>query len=363
MVVHDTASQLGVLVGGGKTRDAATGATAFHFAIKSLDRDEVAPRRLPLDFLAHGLARSPNDPNLLLVFEKHGPGACALDLESGAVRHVLETSSGREFYGHGAFSPDGRRLYCTETDVEHGNIGYVAIRDGQTFEYLGDFPTHGLAPHDCELRDAGRTLVVANGGSATGSDEDRPCVAWVDVEGGELLRRELIPADHLNAGHLALTSAGDLVVVSAPRDGLPEHSGGGVCLRTVEGTLRWLDQPRDVTDLMVGETLSVAIHEPTRTVGVTSPEGHLVAFFDLDSGSLRRSLRIPNPRGIAVTLDQREFVVTFGGTAKACRINTDTLGPVEGPGNREGLVCGISGSHVTVLDTPLFAGSEPQPQS
>jgi len=356
MAAHEKGTRLGVIVGGGKTFDPGSGATSFHFAVKSLDEPEVLPRRLPLDFLAHGITRSPNEPNLLLMFEKHGPGACALDLESGAIRHVLETVRGREFYGHGAFSPDGKRLYCTETDVANGSAGFVAVRDGKTFEYLGDFVTHGLAPHDCELRDGGRTMVITNGGSADASDASRPCVTWVDVDAGTLMRREQIPNDHLNAGHLALTAAGDLVVVSAPRDGLPETAPGGLCLRAAEGSLRWINEPRKVTDLMVGETLSVAIHEPTRTVGVTSPQGHVVAFFDLDSGSLRGSLRVPNPRGIAVSLDGGEFFVTFGGTAKVCRINAHTLDPVAVPGNREGVACDITGSHVSVLDTRSFEG-------
>lgn len=349
-------------MGGGAIKSTATGETSFHFARLDMDRagtgstDESSPPvTVPLPFLAHGVVQSPHDPHLFLLFEKHGPGCCALDLANDAIRETITTAPNRQFYGHGAFSADGSLLYCTETDLEDRHQGYIAVRDGRDFRYLGDFPTHGLAPHDCMLRDGGRTLVITNGGSAHGQSADAPAVTWVDVGSGQLLRREPVTSDRINTGHLAMTDAGGLAVVSAPREGLPKDGEGGISLRGPDGTLTTIREPRDTTSLMKGETLSVAIHEPTGIVAATNPEGHIVTFWELESGKLVGSLRVPSPRGIAISLDGRDFVVTFGVTAKAARIDARSLKPADAPGNRDGYVCAVTGSHIYLLDQSVAA--------
>jgi hypothetical protein len=45
----------------------------------------------------------------VVVFEKIGPGAAEIDLKSGRVTRGIRPAQGRWFYGHGAFSPDGKR--------------------------------------------------------------------------------------------------------------------------------------------------------------------------------------------------------------------------------------------------------------
>ncbi len=341
-----------MVLGGGAVKSTRTGETSFHLAAMDMDVPSPDPATIPLSFLAHGVSVSPNDPDLLLLFEKHGPGACAVDLRRQEVRHVVTTRQNREFYGHGAFSPDGSLLYCTETDLEDKMKGYIAVRDGKTFEYMGDFPTHGLAPHDCILRDEGKRLVITNGGNAIGGGEpDRPAVTHVDVETGTLLEREPIPWERINAGHIAMTTDGGLAVVSAPREGLGTSDRGGISLRPADGELVTLQDPSEVTNLMLGETLSVAIHEATGTVAATNPLGHVVSFWNLDTGKLVKSLRIPNPRGVATSLNGREILVTFGDTAKISRLDAETLAAVDVPGNRDGVVCQITGSHITMYDT------------
>jgi hypothetical protein len=100
---------------------------------------------------------------------------------------------------------------------------------------------------------------------------------------------------------------------------------------------------------MLGETLSVAIHEPTRTVGATSPTGNLVTFWNLDSGELVRMLRVPNPRGIALTLDGEAFVVNFGAIPRAARVDATSLAPVDAPGNQRGFLSLATGSHILMV--------------
>jgi uncharacterized protein len=345
--------RIGVLLGGGAKRHVHTGQMVYHLGVLDLDSEAKAATAIELGFLAHGVTQSPHDARRFVMFEKHGPGCCVVDVDlasgTGEVVRTIAAGKQRQFYGHGVFSADATLLYCTETDVADRSRGYIAVRDARDFGLLGEFPSYGLAPHDCMLADDGRTLVVSNGGSAVGQPEP-PSVAWVDVADQSLRERVDVPDPAINAGHLAMTAAGDLALVSAPRDGLsPERHRGGVSLFPRGGALTTVHEPREITDALVGEVLSVAIHEPTRTVGATTPLGHIVTFWDLDSGALKHKLRVPNPRGIALSIAGDEFILNFGEQPHAARVDATTLQPVDAPGNRRGYASLVTGSHILVL--------------
>ena len=48
-----------------------------------------------------------------------------------------QSDLGREFYGHGAFSPDGSTLYATESIIDEDYRGVVVVRDAKTLEEIG----------------------------------------------------------------------------------------------------------------------------------------------------------------------------------------------------------------------------------
>ena len=96
----------------------------------------------------------------------------------------------RHFFGHGAFSADGRLLYSTENDYD-GARGVIGVRDATDgYKQIGEFPAHGMEPHDIQLLADGRTMVIANGGIRTrpeSADElnlpdMQPSLAYVDVD-------------------------------------------------------------------------------------------------------------------------------------------------------------------------------------
>ena len=111
----------------------------------------------------------------------------------------------------------------------------------------------------------------------------------------------------------------------------------------------YVREPAEVTRALFGETLSVVIHEPTGTVGATTPLGHHVTFWDMKSGKLRKTLRVPNPRGIALTLSGDEIVINFGSPPRAARVRADTLEPVDAEGNRRGYLSLATGSHISLV--------------
>ena len=76
----------------------------------------------------------------------------------------------RHFFGHGVFSADGKLLYTTENDYANAQ-GIIGVRDA-TYGYrqIGEFPAHGMEPHDVALPSDGRVMVIANGGIQTHPD-------------------------------------------------------------------------------------------------------------------------------------------------------------------------------------------------
>jgi hypothetical protein len=341
----------GTIIGAARIQD-DKGAILYFLSLVNLDAPKPEAKKTRIDFLSHGVSINPAKPERAVLFEKHGPGCCEFDLKAGKVLNTITTDKSRSFYGHGVFSLDGTKLYCAETEKDTYK-GVVVIRDGTTFKELGKFPTFGVAPHDMHMIDGGSTLVITNGGAAIGTagEDIAPCVTFVDIKAEKLLERITFPNEKINAGHLAMTSKKDLVVVSAPRDGLSNQNSapGGISLRPVGQPILTMNSPADTTAKMLGETLSVAIHEPTGVVAATNPTGNILTFWNLKEQRFIKSLEMTRPLGVALTLDGKDFAVSYvpEGNPALQRINAETLELI--PGSRiDGAF--MSGSHVIAYD-------------
>ncbi len=335
----------GTIIGPG--RYVKNGQMAFVLALVNLDHSPRAPKTIPLSFFAHGVSPNPIAPNKAVLFEKKGKGSCEVDLVAGTVLRTVATTEERQFYGHGDWLPDGRILFATETITSGAYEGVIAVRDGKTLELIDTFPSHGSAPHDCRLIDGGKVLVATNGGGAIDGGAP-PNVAWVEVASGKLLDKVDIPNVTWNAGHFALSAKGDLAVVSAAREGLPDlpHQNGGVTLRPAGGKAVAMDQPTDVTQHLTGETLSVCIHEPTGVVAATTPLGDCVTFWDVAKCSLVKKLDLRRARGVSLTLDQKYFVISHG-EVDVTLVTTDGLEPVAAEHFTGSL---LTGSHIITYE-------------
>lgn len=297
-----------VLGGGGYISE---GKQQFVLAMVNLDAESPQAETVPLTFLGHGIAFDPRDRFRAAVFEKKGPGACLVDLRKRQVVRPIESPKNRRFYGHGGYSTDGSLLYATESLIDQDFAGVLSVRDAESLRELGTVPTHGVSPHDCLLIEDGKTLVVTNGGGPLDGG-DAPCVCYIEIASGKLLDRVVLDSPLHNTGHLALSQRGDLVVISAPRDGLPNPNEqlGGLSLRPLYGDVITVKRPGSVVQRMRGETLSVTILEETQTVVATNPYGNLVSMWHLTEGTFIGKLELPGPRGVCQSLDQEWFLVS-----------------------------------------------------
>ena len=321
----------------------------YDLCILDLDQSVVPVVSIPMPFFGHGVVPDPANPHLVSVFAKRGPGACEIDIKEGRVTRIIPTAENRQFYGHGAYSHDGKLLYCTETIVEGDYKGLIAVRDARTHEYLGEMPSFGSSPHDCKLLDDGKTMVITNGGGPL--DGIPPSVTYVDVASESLIEKVEFDADHVNAGHLDITSTGKLAVVSAQREGMAKGTLGGISIRNGD-QLHTLAEPQQVIERLFDESLSVCINEEKGIVGATTPEGNLLTFWNIDSGELLHYYIMRNPRGIELSLDGKYFVVSYGmqdPEEAMCLFDSSTLAHVPGSDLQ---YTGITGSHLTAYAFP-----------
>jgi hypothetical protein len=235
----------------------------------------------------------------------------------------LDPVNGRLFYGHGVFADGGRLLLSTESDPQ--GEGAVGVRDGKTLKYLGDFPTYGARPHDCQLVDGGRVLLVTNGGGTADSGQT-PCMTYIDVKTRKLLHTHAMPGRAHNTGHLAAVSDRTAMVVSAPRLGLGvEHEGAVSWCTASAQNLQPMLPPADLSPALLGEALSVLVVPGKDLAVVTHPTPGWVTFWKLSTRAFQASLRIPRVRGVALAQDGQSLWISHGAGAALGRVNLNTL--------------------------------------
>lgn len=334
----------GIIYAGSKVRK-RTGEDLGHYLI-GVDLDNNSVDEIDFAFFAHGFAPNPVDPRRGVWFEKLGPGCCLVDMVDKRVERAIVATKGRHFYGHGAYAKDGSKLYSVESHLETFD-GAIVVRDGKTFEPLGEFPSAGLRPHDCLLIDDGKTLAITNGGSLDGDTAEHglPNVAFIDIDSTKVLERLTFDTPRINAGHLAITDSRDVVCISAPREGLPRNALGGVTMRTGKGPFTTMKEPAAVTARMHGEALSTSVHEATGVVGVTHPDGNMITFWNLKTKKLIKKMELVGPRGICQTLDHSRFVISYD-PGRVALVTPATLEVV--PSSE--LKTKVSGSHLFPWD-------------
>lgn len=324
--VQENSVSKGTIIGPGAVDNENTGQREFFLGIIDLDKPEPYPvSTIELDFFAHGVSPNTKHPARAALFQKQGSGACEVDLIEKSVLRPITTAADRRFYGHGAYSPDGSILYATETIMSSPELkGIVAVRDADSHEYLGEFPSYGAQPHDCQLIDGGKIMAVTNGGLHFGH-KSTGRVSFVEIATQKLVDQVVIDSEEKNAGHLFISPKGHLAIVSAERDGLDEKQfTGGITLRPAGGEAILLWEPVELLARMIGETLSVYIDDATGIVAATTPAANLVTFWNIRTGELVKSMNVPDPRGIALTLDGKFWALSCS-NAVLTFLHADTL--------------------------------------
>jgi hypothetical protein len=276
----------------------------------------------------HGAAFRPAPAHCVVFARRPGTFAVVIDIDRGEALFRIDAAAGRHFYGHGAFSPDGRHLFTSENDFAAGR-GVIGIRDAADgYRQIGEFASHGVGPHEVLLMPDGATLVAANGGIRTHPDNDRaklnldtmePSLAYLDLASGRLQDAfGLAPRLHrLSIRHLAVNQGGLVALAmqyeGSKRDRVPLiglHDGGAI---------RLLEAPPAIERRMRQYAGSVAFDPGGRLLAVSCPRGSLITFWDARTGSLVDQTEVADGCGVAPADAPGAFVIT-GGRGEVLRV-------------------------------------------
>ena len=291
------------------------------FAILTLAHDGTVLRQVPLEARGHDIAIDRKNNRAVAFARRPGTFAVAFDLDGRREPIVFNAAEGRHFYGHGAFSADGRLLYVSENDIAAGRgvIGFYDAAAG--FKKLGEMPSHGVGPHEIILLDDGRTLAVANGGIDTVPEAGRamlnledmkPNLAFVDALSGALLARHELPSDlnRLSIRHIAADAHGAVWFGGQWEGDLaetPELIG-----RASRDTPLRLIEP-DVSQGLVlkGYIGSVAASGNGAIIGASAPKAGKILYIAAESGFIIGESALPDGCGIAGEAGE-QFAVSSG---------------------------------------------------
>ncbi|WP_274626841.1 DUF1513 domain-containing protein [Arvimicrobium flavum] len=301
-------------------RDGAYGAAILSEDGRILHTVELPDR-------GHDVTFDPVSRRSVVFARQPGTFATVFDHKGEAAPVTIASVGGRHFYGHGAFSPDGRLLYATENDFDNaaGMIGVYDATDG--FRRIGEFPTWGVGPHEVLLLGDGRTLAIANGGIETHPDFGRaklniptmkPSLVFVDrVTGDRLEHHELPPELHqLSIRHMDTDAAGAVWFGC-------QHEGPATERPLLVGSARRGEKLElvEMADGVLGGFRnyigSVAANRDAGTIAVSSPQGNTMAVIDAASRKIVETRSLVEVCGLAPDLDG--FRATTG--------TGETLGP------------------------------------
>lgn len=293
-------------------RDGAYGVAVLSEAGKVLHALELPDR-------GHDVTHDPVSGRSVIFARQPGTFATVFD-HQGDEPLTIASAPGRHFYGHGVFSPDGALLYATENDFDNA-AGMVGVYDaGDGFPRIGEFPTHGIGPHELLLLDDGRTMAIANGGIETHPDYGRaklnlatmkPSFVLVDRIRGELLESHELPAGlhQLSIRHMA-ADAEQKVWFGCQYEGAQGDRPGLVGTFSRDLGLALVDLPEDVLGGFRNYIGSVASNPAQGTVAVSSPQGNSYAILDAATGGVIVARSIVEVCGLAA--DGDGFLATTG---------------------------------------------------
>ncbi|MGB3022297.1 MAG: DUF1513 domain-containing protein [Methyloceanibacter sp.] len=303
---------------------------SYSAALFSLDDGDVRSVELPAR--GHDIALRPGSDEWVAFARR--PGRVGVAVPGGERPPVWFTAKpDRHFFGHGAFSADGRLLFTTENDYLNAQ-GMIGVRDATDgYKQIGEFSARGMEPHDAALLADGRTMVIANGGIRThpdsGADElnlpyMKPSLVYIDVTNGDLLEEQVLAHDlhQLSIRHLALAHE-DTVVFGCQYRGpeADEPALLGFHRRGEQPVL--VRAPGQTQGALRNYVGSVTADAGGAIVAASAPKGGLITYWDVSARRFLGSCELNDGCGVAPTRHQASFLLTSG---RGWLVETDVRG-------------------------------------
>lgn len=265
--------------------------------------------RVALPDRGHDVSFDPSSARAVAFARRPGTFALVFDTRSSAPVKLIEANEDRHFFGHGAFSADGKILYVAENDFDN-YAGVIGIYDtGADYRKVGEFPAHGMDTHDLQMIEGGRYLAIANGGIKQHPDTGRaklnidhmePSLVIVDLANGQLVEKHAMPDEirQLSTRHMDIDAKGRVwfgCQFEGARNRHPQLLGS---FRRGED-VRFIEMPENVLEGFDNYIGSVMVNRAAGLVAVSSPQGGQWAAFDVETGRLAHQEKIAGVCGLA----------------------------------------------------------------
>jgi hypothetical protein len=257
-----------------------------------LNLDGMVLRELPLEGRGHDIALDRASGQAVVFARRPGSFALAFDIHGRREPALFTTPANRHFYGHGAFSRDGRLLYATEhdNDTREGLIGVYDATGG--YKRTGEYPTYGIGPHEAILLADGKTLAVANGGIETHIETGReklnlssmqPSLAFIDSQTGKLLSQHMQSSSlhKLSIRHLVQDARG-AVWFGCQWEGADADTPELVGCAGIDQPLRIVEPAKPMGATLAGYIGAVAVSGDGRLLAASAPRAGRIIYVDTE---------------------------------------------------------------------------------
>lgn len=235
--------------------------------------------------------------------------AVVFDPRSGRTAHTITSEPGRHFFGHGFFSPDGKLLYATENEIETA-AGMIGVYDATAgFGRIGEYPTHGMDPHEALLMPDGETIVVANGGIETYPEYGRqklniatmePSLVFIERRTGALIEQHRLDRGlhQLSIRHLAIDAA-NRVWFGCQYEGASEDRPPLVGFVGKGEAMSLVPMEPDTLGSLSNYVGSVAANADGSRIALASPVGNSILTLDAATGRVAGRFTLADGCGLA----------------------------------------------------------------
>jgi uncharacterized protein len=274
----------------------------------------------------HDAVKRPGHDDVVVFSRRPGDWFVVIDPRQGRLQHAVTAANNRAFYGHGAFSADGRLLFATENNTQTGQ-GCIGVFDATaSYSRVDEFPSQGVGPHDVVLAKNGDHLLVANGGLrtdlTTGREEETMSAAGsqlvrIDARTGR--RVDLVELDSqlkaLSLRHLALAPDGTLAFGCQAN---PDFDDLLPLVGTISasGKLAMLESPETPLAQMKNYVGSVSFNSDGTRLAATSPHGNQVMIWSMADARFMDATSKSDVCGIAAL--GTGFLASSGNSGLTC---------------------------------------------
>lgn len=291
------------------------------YCVVTLASDGALLRQIPLSDRGHDIAVDKLNGRAVAFARRPGTFAIAFSPHRDVPPVLFSSPAGRHFFGHGAFSADGRLLYASENEISTGE-GVIGIYDvGAAYRRIGEHRSHGIGPHELILMPDKRTLAVANGGIDTTPEAGREnlnvetmqaSLAFVDALTGRLVAKHALQGDlqRLSIRHLA-ADAQHRIWFGGQWQGdtqaAPELIGSASC----DAPIRLITPQTPLGSTLKGYIGSMAASADGAVIAASAPKAGQAVFIEAATGRIAGISEVKDVCGIA-GVAAHEFALTSG---------------------------------------------------